>query len=595
LTRLASGSGLLTASIAIGLVTALPASALQLVSEQFVGGSADAGRNGLASPHTGLGRVRRRTIMLLSLRHEAGLAAFARAVSDPASKRYRQYGTVSELDHRFGASRATRALVVNWLRTHGGSGHIVGNIVVARVPAGLLSRGVPRALRGAVTSVSSPPRLRVRPLLTPAGDLGSGLPRTGTPRGCAQGTNAGRGGSFAGYAPNQLVAAYGHAVMHARGLRGQGQRVALVEIDGFSSSDVNGFATCFGLPRLPITVHGPLQPAAGETDLDLEMLTGAAPRLAGVDVYENPPSAIGILTGLEQAVHDRRGHVAAISISLGLCEAQTAGASGVLQAMDDALGIAAGARISAVVASGDSGAASCRIGGPPNPNDPLAETTLAVESANFPASSPYALAVGGTSIALSSSNRLGHQSVWNDLPFALRAGGGGPSLFEARPWWQLGAAPRSIASGVTRLIPDVAAFGDDIPGIAIRCTTAPVCRQLPAQSPGWVTVGGTSADAPLYAAGAALLDQDARRHGQRPIGLLDPLLYSLAQRRARGLLFDVVKGNNDTGPATVPDGTRFGCCSARRGYDQASGWGSLDVAVFDRLALGAGRSGSRKP
>ncbi len=391
--------------------------------------------------------------------------------------------------------------------------------------------------------------------------------------------------------PDQLATAYGLAAMHARGLRGQGQRIALVEIDGFSPTDVNGFAACFDLPRLPVIVHGPLQPAQGESDLDLEMLTGAAPGLAGVDVYENQPSAIGILTGLEQAVHDRRGHVAAISMSLGLCEAHSAGASGLLQAMDDALGIAAAAGITTVVASGDSGAAGCRLGGENYPNDPLSQNTLAVQSVGFPASSPYALAVGGTSITLNSSNRLTGQVVWNDLPFALRSGGGGPSLFEPRPWWQRVVAGRSFSSGVTRLDPDLAAFADDLPGVAILCTTAPICRLLPAQSPGWVTVGGTSADAPLYAAGVALVDQDARRHGERPLGLVDPLLYSLARLRPPGLLFDVVKGSNDTGSATVPDGTPFGCCSARPGYDQASGWGSLDVAAFDKLAL---RDGSHR-
>jgi hypothetical protein len=53
-----------------------------------------------------------------------------------------------------------------------------------------------------------------------------------------------------------------------------------------------------------------------------------------------------------------------------------------------------------------------------------------------------------------------------------------------------------------------------------------------------------------------------------------------------GIFHDVTQGSNDVGPY-VPggDGRPLGCCQAGRGFDWASGWGSLDLSGFDRAAL----------
>jgi hypothetical protein len=91
------------------------------------------------------------------------------------------------------------------------------------------------------------------------------------------------------------------------------------------------------------------------------------------------------------------------------------------------------------------------------------------------------------------------------------------------------------------------------------------------------------------ASGVALANQFAERHGERPLGFLNPLLYELGSdaRTRRAIFRDVTKGNNDIGallPQNVEGGHPLGCCGARPGYDWASGWGSLKVLGLARAA-----------
>ena len=83
-------------------------------------------------------------------------------------------------------------------------------------------------------------------------DLGTAyLPRTGTPSGCAAGRP--RNG---GFTPNQYLTAYGLSSLQSGGLTGAGERVALLEIDGFKASDVARFDSCFKLPKPHVKLFG---------------------------------------------------------------------------------------------------------------------------------------------------------------------------------------------------------------------------------------------------------------------------------------------------------------------------------------------------
>jgi subtilase family serine protease len=147
--------------------------------------------------------------------------------------------------------------------------------------------------------------------------------------------------------------------------------------------------------------------------------------------------------------------------------------------------------------------------------------------------------------------------------------------------------------GSGRIVPDIAALADLVPGYSYYCS-APEC--LEGGSPAWTVVGGTSVATPLMAGGVILASQYARNHGQRPLGFLNPLLYGLgAQAKSRqSAFFDVSEGNNDIGamlPEQVGGGKPLGCCSARSGYDWASGWGSLKIPGLAKLSVSAGGAG----
>ena len=123
---------------------------------------------------------------------------------------------------------------------------------------------------------------------------------------------------------------------------------------------------------------------------------------------------------------------------------------------------------------------------------------------------------------------------------------------------------------------------------------APSCGPglLPGAVYGWTSGGGTSFATPVMTAGVVLANQYGARHGEAPIGFLNPLLYELGagKQTAATAFSDVVKGNNDIGRILPPDvggGVSLGCCSAKHGFDWASGWGSLKIPGFAKLAAAA--------
>ncbi len=130
---------------------------------------------------------------------------------------------------------------------------------------------------------------------------------------------------------------------------------------------------------------------------------------------------------------------------------------------------------------------------------------------DWPASSPWVLAVGGTNLTLAADNTIASSGAWNDTafpaPFTTTAGGG-TSAFEARPWWQ---PAQSFATSGKRMVPDIAAFADASPGYPIVCSSGVQGCKGSGQSIAFV--GGTSAAAPLVAGMIALWNQQAPQPG----------------------------------------------------------------------------------
>jgi subtilase family serine protease len=574
---------------------------------------------GGASPAAGAapGASEKTLEALLELRHPRGLNRFVRAVSDPSSPRYRRYASVERLVARFGAAPTDRKATLAWLERRGLHGTVGPTGTYVTVPiaarradrllpphgagtsaAAALGRAVPAGLRGPVAAVTilaarqdvvanasaGAPAASAAPK---SGSYSSILPHSGTARGCPAGRTGPGGANQPPFTPNQYLSAYGHAALHARGIDGDGQTVALVEVDGFRRGDVATFAECFGIEPPPIRVV-PVQPlkepypGGSETTLDLEVLSAAAPGVDRIDVYEGVANEAGIMLTAGTALGSPRNRPDVISISLGICEPQFSGHLVYRRALDSIFATAAGAGISVLVAAGDTGSSGCRVVGSGE------STALPLRAVSLPSSSPYVTAVGGTNLRLDEENRIASEIVWNDWPELAGAGGGGVSLLAPRrPWWQ--KLPGLNRFGLGRVVPDVAALADVFPGYAYFCTSSEECRDLPQGSPGWSSIGGTSAATPLTAAGIVLANQFAERHGEPSLGFLNPLLYELgADARSRRAVFrDVTVGNNDLGallPKEVEGGRPLGCCGARPGYDWASGWGSLKVPGLARVA-----------
>lgn len=566
---------------------------------------------GAAAQSNGPSSVDELLEVVFELRHDTGAHRFARQVSDPASPRYRQYQSPSALIKAFGATTKAKRAAVRWADANGLDVTVgaTGTFAYARATpeqvrgafGGATARtagagvdatpDVPEELRGAVTAVSvsdgrpvvepqaAQPR-QAAPTVPPA----SRLDRTGTPAGCPEGVATG------GFTPNQYLQAYGHADLHEGGLTGKGVRVGVVEIDGYSRTDVDTFTACFGIKTPPINrrtvgIDGPLPPGV-ETPLDLQVLSAAAPGVDAIDVYEGGSSTLGILLSfLDATMRGEKTRADVVSISLGGCETNDSLDTGAARTLNEAFAIAASAGISTFVSSGDQGSTPCTG---------INRVPIPAFSASFPASSQWVTAVGGTNVALDAENRITREIVWNEsADGAWAAGGGGFSAMFGRPWYQreTKALAPSLDGGTTRIVPDIAALADNAPGYAYFCTGTECAEELGRE--GWQTVGGTSAAAPLMAAGAALANEAAARAGQPNVGFVNPLIYDLAtSKRATRYVRDVTVGSNDVGVLMAPPvgtGTPLGCCDAAKGFDEVTGWGSLQVAAFSDAAVAAAK------
>ena len=552
----------------------------------------------------------------------AGLESFAQSVNTPGSPNYGQYESIATLARRFGASPAASSRVMAYMRAAGATdvkldatrlfvdatmsapraarvfstplavfhaarlGRFVAPTHAARVPAalqGLVTTVVgldTRSLTGkSYTHASKGVRAKAKTGVgadvrahAAAAQPSSVAPLTGSPSGCGPAL------AVQGFTPNQYETAYGFAPLFGSGLHGEGERVALIEIDGFRFSDLTSFASCFGLGVPPVRGFGVglkhALPPGGEATLDVEVLDAAAPGLKGIDVYETKPNASATLRALTSPLQNRGFKPQVISASLGLCEPDVFLAIGLkgLRSVEGSLAMAAGSGISFLASSGDQGSADCVD---------LTGAPIARLSVNYPSSSPWVTGVGGTNFALTPANTIAAQIVWNDTSLQPgAAGGGGTSQLFKRPSYQKGTVTKN-----RRFLPDVSMLADIAPGYTVFCSATPDCVNSESTNP-WQTVGGTSAATPLLAGGLAVVDEALRLNGRHGVGFANPLLYTIGRNRAlRGLVFsDVQEFSNDIGPFITRSHRSLGCCKAGPGFDRASGWGSVNLAGLTSAA-----------
>ncbi|MFD1467787.1 protease pro-enzyme activation domain-containing protein [Hymenobacter caeli] len=493
------------------------------------------------------------TVRLRPRAAAAGLAPTAFADQPPHT---RAYLSRDELDAQFGATPQDVAAVTDFARAHG-LAVVSADAAQRRVVLGGTVAALETAFGTALHQYESPAgryRGRTGPLTVPGplGDIVQGVfgldnrPQAEPHfqvRGPGAGAVAARAAG-ASFTPPALARLYNFPA----GADGSGQCIAIIELGGgFRPEDLTAYFTRLKLPVPAITAvnidGGSNQPttaqgADGEVMLDIEVAAAVAPG-ARIAVYFAPNTSRGFLDAITAAVHDKTNQPTVISISWGGPEnTWTAGA---LDQFDQAFQAAALLGVTVCCAAGDNGSGDGVADGQPH--------------ADFPASSPYALACGGTRLT-AMGPKISSEVVWNEGPNS--ATGGGISTHFPVPTYQnalkLPKAAKAKAAKPGRGLPDVAGNADPASGYEVRVDGQDL------------VIGGTSAVAPLWAGLVALLNQKLGK----PVGFLQPLLYgSLA---GKGGFHDIATGTN-------------GAFAARAGWDACTGWGTPNgTALLAALA-----------
>lgn len=362
-----------------------------------------------------------------------------------------------------------------------------------------------------------------------------------------------------GYQPSEVQTAYGLNAVYGAGLNGAGQTIVIVDAYGSSTiaQDAEEFSSIYGLPDLtPANFqivkapgishnpHGVQRSWELETTLDVEWSHAIAP---GANIALVLATDHGSLDeAINYAVVHHLGNV--VSNSWGSFEA--VGNPARFNRDTRILEMAAAQGIDVNFSTGDFG-----------DNSPV----LGFATVQFPASSPFATGIGGTSLALNTDNSIDFQTGWGTnlteiadtvslgsppvvpplkvlgsgynpgffLGFQFGAGGGASGVFP-RPSFQSSLS----APGNTRLLPDISWLADPYTGVEIIITDPAVGQVVE-------VVGGTSLACPMFSALMAIASEKAG-HG---LGQAAQLVYSLPA----GAITDVTAFSSPTDVTGVID------------------------------------------
>jgi len=387
------------------------------------------------------------------------------------------------------------------------------------------------------------------------------------------------------YAPFQFQRAYNLGPLYRKGLAGKGQTIAIVDSFGYQHirGELRTFDKAFHLPpppsfRIihPVGAIPPYDPNARpqmfgwaiETSLDVEYAHAIAPKAKLLLVETPVPETLGtggfppIIRAENLVINHHMANV--ITQSFGAPEIGFPSRRSIL-GLRSAFKNAARHGVSVLAGTGDSGAT-----GPKTldaTGSPL--TFFLRRNVSWPASDPLVTALGGTQLHLNAKgNHTAPDSVWNDTALfgSPASTGGGRSVVFSRPFYQHGIAHLRGRRG----IPDIS-MSAAVNGAALVFLDA----KLGAGPAGFYLIGGTSEASPMFAGIVSIADQWAG-HG---LGLLNPAIYRLLAHHAAGIV-DVTRGTNTV---TFPQGGSTHTVkgfAAHRGYDLASGVGTIDAAKF---------------
>ncbi len=561
------------------------------------------GRADTPLPHSVPGRVRSATdlgqappdevlsdVTLHFSRTPAQQAAITALLADqqnPNSARYHKWLTPAQFKQQFGLSQADVAQVSSWLTAQGltvtntaltntsisvsGSVRqlqsafgvslhtmrVAGEQHIANINDPVL----PQAIAAVTTGISGlsdfrpQPRVALKPAYTSS--LGSHY-----------------------LTPGDVNTIYNLKPLLASAINGSNVTIGVMGQTAISLADVAAFRSAAGLPvNAPTVSYNPTNLGTSNNDLpeaqlDVEWSGAVAPNATIQYIASS-----NVLQALDNTITNLASPPKIITISYGVCEPD-AGA-GLVYIFDQDFQQAGVQGQTIISAAGDTGATDCDYNSFPQAADGLA--------VDFPSSSPRVTGIGGTSFnegagnywntsnASDGSSALSYipETVWNETAVAsasggtrLAAGGGGASIFFAKPSWQVGAG---VPADSVRDVPDLSLAAAPSHDGYVICVSGS-CAQGFAHTQ---IVGGTSVGAPVFAGMLALVEQ--KNNFTNGLGNINPMLYGLATG-APSVFHDVVSGDNRS--PCVPGSPN--CTSstigyaAAPGYDLASGWGSVD-------------------
>ncbi len=582
-----------------------------------------------AAPQLPRGAVRLGTVaptqelkvtVVLAPRDLGGLEAATKAVSDPRSPSFREFLSTEEIRSRFGPSLEARASVSTWLASQGFDvlPGVSTFLLAATAPAAKVEQafGTPistwrlsggRTVRASVRAPSVPTEIAssiqavlglsdVRRLTSGAHkETSNSAPRALAPSSACPGA----AGVPGGHPADQVATMYGFNDLYAHGHDGTGATIAFYELAAFDASDIAAYATCYGLSASGVSVipvNGGTTIAddpvgVGEVTSDIEVSLGLSPGTS-IKVYETSQNDPANFLALYQRIADDNT-AQVVSTSWGVCEGYYVAPAdrSEIDAENTVFSQMALQGQTMVAASGDLGSSTCAL--------PLGVPNPAVWD---PASQPFVTGVGGTNITTASTPPV--EEVWNESgangdgagwPVAAissvrnSTSTGGMSMLWPMPTYQVGAdtsgissaEPCGVSSGFCREVPDVSAMAEGYPiyGTAGDFSGA-----------GWVSIGGTSLAAPLWASVFAI---GAAASATGRLGFANPSLYQLAAQ-VPSSLGDVTMGMNDmfTWPTnydcTYGSKNSQPCYRATKGYDMTTGLGTPRADQLVHLLSGTG-------
>lgn len=358
-----------------------------------------------------------------------------------------------------------------------------------------------------------------------------------------------------GFTPLEVAALYNFPGQ----LDGSGQSIAIVELGGgFRPEELDAYFQGLGIKAPAVSVVsfpgcGGNNPGFNARDpfcrdaevmLDLQVAGGAAPGAKLLVYFAEDDSDQSFLGVFSAIVHDTVNKPAIVSISWGVPESTTT--QQFRDEFDQLLQSAAHMGVTVCAATGDNAAADFAA------DDPEWDKGAHVD---FPASSPWTLACGGTRVS-TANNELAKEDLWFEGP--NDGAGGGISRFFGVPDFQSELKlPRAVQPDgpPMRGVPDVSANAAPATGYQILCNN----QKFPDPANQVAAMGGTSAVAPLYAALVARLNQAL----PQPCGHMNPKLYALAMKEGQDIF------------RVIPEGTN-GAYTASTGWNACAGLGSVD-------------------